>query len=206
MLGVEYKRNRIALLTQNIRCMEKKKFLLKSIPQVVVNFNSTFRTRYLVMPLIVVGVIVLNTGVGNSEYTSFLNIQPAIAQRISPSDVWQLVYQQLSDFPKENQYISKETGKVAENSTLIGRLIQYHIYVKERSPSYRLDWKLTLADYLDANETMYDITYPGYDTLRNNPIEGDRAAISKLTRSQRNALVQVLTNLFNSNSPAQPQP
>lgn len=186
--------------------MEKKKFLLKSILQLVVNFNSTFRTRYLALPLIVVGVIVFSTGIGTSEYTSFLGIQPATAQRISPSDVWQQVYQQLPDLPKENQYISKETGKVAENSTLISRLIQYHIYVKERTPSYRLDWKFTLADYLNANETMYDIAYPGNDTLRQNPIEGDRAAISKLTRNQRNALVQVLTNIFTPNSPAQPQP
>lgn len=206
MLGIEYKRSHIALLTQNIRCMEKKKFLLRSILQLVVDFKSIFRIRYSALLLMVVGVILLGTRVSKSEYTSFLGIQPAIAQRISPSDVWQQVYQQLPDFPKENQYISKETGKVAENSTLISRLIQYHIYVKERSPSYRLDWKLTLADYLDANETMYDITYPGYDTLRKNPIESDRAAISKLTRSQRNALAQVLTNVFNSSSPAQPQP
>ncbi len=119
----------------------------------------------------VVGVILLGTRVGKLEYANFLSIQPAIAQRISPSDVWQQVYQQLPDLPKENKYISKESGKVAENNTLIGRLIQYHIYVKERSPSYRLDWKLTLADYLDANETMYDITYPGNNTLRQNPIE-----------------------------------
>ncbi|MFN6579656.1 MAG: hypothetical protein RMX68_007070 [Aulosira sp. ZfuVER01] len=154
----------------------------------------------------VVSLIILGSGVGNSKYTNFIGIQPAIAQRISPSDLWQQVYQKLPDLPKENKYISKETGKVAENSTLISRLIRYHIYVKERSPSYRLDWKLTLADYLNANETMYDITYPGNDTLRENPIEGDRAAISKLTRNQRNALVQALTNIFNSSSPAQPQP
>jgi hypothetical protein len=206
VLGVEYKRSRIALLTQNLRCMEKKKFLLKSIFQLAVNFNLKFRIPYLALLLMVVSVIVVDTGVGKSEYTSILGIQPAIAQRISPGDVWQQVYQQLPDLPKENQYISKETGKVAENSTLISRLIQYHIYVKERTPSYRLDWKLTLADYLNANETMYDITYPGNDTLRTNPIEGDRAAISKLTRNQRNALVQVLTNIFTTNSSAPAQP
>ncbi|BAY66265.1 hypothetical protein NIES22_63790 [Calothrix brevissima NIES-22] len=150
--------------------------------------------------------IILGLGISESKYTAFLTIQPALAQRISPGDVWQQVYQQLPDFPKENQYISKETGKVAENNTLAGRLIRYHVYVKERSPAYRLDWKLTLADYLNANETMYDITYPGNDTLRENPIEGDRAAIAKLTRSQRNALVQVLTNIFSSSYSATPQP
>ncbi len=207
MLIAEYKSNRITLLTQNIRYMKKKKFLLWSILQLLaLKLNSTFRTRHSAMFLMVVSVIMLVSGIVNSKYTTFLGIQPAIAQRISPSDVWQQVYQKLPDFPKENKYISKETGKVAENNTLVGRLIQYHIYVKERSPSYRLDWKLTLADYLNANETMYDITYPGNDTLRENPIEGDRAAISKLTRSQRNTLVQALTNIFNSSYSAQPQP
>jgi hypothetical protein len=63
-----------------------------------------------------------------------------------------------------------------------------------------LDWKLTLADYLGANEIMYDASYPGNDTLRQNPIEGDRKAITRLTRSQRNALVQVLVNIFNPTS------
>ncbi|WP_373270815.1 hypothetical protein [Nostoc sp. T09] len=187
--------------------MKKKKFLLWSTLQLLLlKLNSTLKTRHLAMSLMVLSVIILGSGIGSSKYTTFIGIQPAIAQRISPSDVWQQVYQKLPDFPKENKYISKETGKVAENNTLVGRLIQYHIYVKERAPSYRLDWKLTLADYLNANETIYDITYPGNGTLRENPIEGDRAAISKLTRSQRNALVQVLTNIFNSSSPAQPQP
>lgn len=141
-------------------------------------------------------IIILTSGI------SIFPLSPAPAQRISSSDVWQLVYQQLPDFPKENQYISKSSGKVAENSTLVSRLIRYHIYVKERAPNYRLDWKLTLADYLDTNEVMYETTYPGNDTLRQNPLEGDRAAIQRLNRNQRNALVQVLTNVFTPQSPA----
>jgi len=159
-----------------------------------VKFKSALITTF-----VVAGVLVFNAG-------NLASIQPAVAQRISPGEVWQLVYQQLPDFPKENQYINKETGKVAENNTLATRLIRYHIYVKERAPSYRLDWKLTLADYLDANEIMYENTYPGNDTLRQNPLDGDRAAISRLTRTQRNALVQVLTNIFNPNTPTQPTP
>ncbi|HLO83970.1 MAG TPA: hypothetical protein VK203_03000 [Nostocaceae cyanobacterium] len=125
---------------------------------------------------------------------------PAVAQRISPTDIWQTVYQKLPDLPKENTYISKETGKAAEENTLIGRLIRYHIYVKGRSPIYRFDWKLTLADYLNANEIMYDTSYPGNDSLRENPLDGDRLAISKLTRRQRDQLVQVLVNIFNPNT------
>ncbi|MBN3894707.1 MAG: hypothetical protein HWQ41_05390 [Nostoc sp. NOS(2021)] len=150
--------------------------------------------------LMVVGVIVLGSGGGKLIHRNLFSIQPAIAQRITPSDVWQLVYQQLPDFPRENQYISKENGKVAENNTLVNRLIRYHIYTKGRAPIYRLDWKLTLADYLGANEIMYDTSYPGNDSLRENPMEGDRKAIKSLTRSQRDALVQVLVNIFNPTS------
>ena len=150
--------------------------------------------------LMVVGVIVLSSGAGKSIQTNLFSIQPAMAQRITPGDVWQQVYQQLPNFPRENKYISKENGKVAENNTLVNRLIKYHIYTKGRAPIYRLDWKLTLADYLGANEIIYDTSYPGNDSLRENPLEGDRKAISRLTRSQRDALVQVLVNIFNPTS------
>jgi hypothetical protein len=149
--------------------------------------------------LIVVGVIVFGSGVSKTIHPNLLSIQPAIAQRITPGDVWQQVYQQLPNLPRENRYTNKENGKVADNNTLISRLIRYHIYVKARSPIYRFDWKLTLADYLGANEIMYDSAYPSSDTLRENPIEGDKAAIARLNRSQRNALVQVLVNIFNPN-------
>lgn len=146
--------------------------------------------------LMVVSLLVFGSVAGEFIQTNLLGIQPAIAQRISPGEVWQQVYQQLPDFPQENKYISKESGKVAENNTLASRLIRYHVYIKERAPNYRLDWKLTLADYLGANEVMYVTTYPGNETLRQNPLQGDKAAIARLNRSQRNALVQVLVNIF----------
>lgn len=131
---------------------------------------------------------------------------PATAQIPGYQDVWQQIYQQLPDLPLENQYINKETGKVDPNNTLISRLIRYHLFVKGRPPNYRLDWKLTLADYLDANELMSEGSYPGYDSLRKNPMEGDRAAIQRLTRQQRNALVQALVNVFSPNPTAESQP
>ena len=151
----------------------------------------------LIISLVAVSVIVFSSG--NSDFLS-TGLLPALAQRISPSDIWHLVYQKLPNLPKNNQYISKETGKVAENNTLASRLIRYHIYVKGRVPIYRFDWKLTLADYLNANEVIYEASYPGNDSLRENPLEGDRAAIAKLTADQRNDLVQVLVNIFNSSS------
>ncbi len=147
---------------------------------------------------IVLGIVLLGSGMGESIHTSFLDPQKAIAQGFIKSDAWQQVYQQLPNFPRENQYISKETGKVAENNTLVSRMIKYHVYIKQRPPNYRLDWKLTLADYLGANEIMEDGSYPGNDTLRKNPIEGDRAVIKRLKLRQRDALVEALVNAFNS--------
>ncbi|WP_230967956.1 hypothetical protein [Nostoc sp. WHI] len=180
--------------------MKKKKLLSRLILSKLGTQHSP-----LMLALIVMSVIVLGSSVDKPIYTNLFTIQRAIAaptprvyaQRITPSDVWQLVYQQLPDFPRENKYISKENGKVAENNTLVNRLITYHIYTKGRAPIYRLDWKLTLADYLGANEIMYDTSYPGNDTLRNNPLESDRDAIARLTRNQRNDLIQVLVNIFN---------
>ncbi|WP_138501690.1 hypothetical protein [Nostoc sp. PA-18-2419] len=165
--------------------MKNSKFRLKSV-------LSQLKTQYsAVVFVLIVGSIVL---------AGLSAIQPGTAQIIAPTDVWQVVYQKLPDFPRENKYISKENGKVAENNTLANRLIRYHIYTKGRAPNYRLDWKLTLADYLGANEIIYDTSYPGNDALRKNPLEGDRAAIAHLTRSQRNTLVQVLVNIFNPTS------
>lgn len=49
-----------------------------------------------------ISAIVLSLSVG---------LQPVSAQRVNAGDAWRLVYQQLPDFPRENQYTSKETGK-----------------------------------------------------------------------------------------------
>jgi hypothetical protein len=136
---------------------------------------------------------------------SFQPLRPSIAQKAAPSaqpapssrgSIEQRIYQQLPNFPLENQYVSRESGKVSSRNTLITRLIRYHTQVKGRAPNYRLDWKLTLADYLGANELMDDGVYPGADALKQNPFEGDRAAIRKLTRKQRDALIQVLVNAY----------
>lgn len=139
------------------------------------------------------------------EAGNFQPLQPAHAQQLYvPQDTWQQLYQRIPDFPRENQYINKETGKVDSDNTLAGRLIRYHVYVKSRPPYFRLDWKLTLADYLDANERIQEATYPSASTLQTNPIEGDRAAINRLNRSQREALVDTLVSLFSPNSPSTP--
>jgi hypothetical protein len=137
-----------------------------------------------------------------------LDTQSAVAQRVRPDGVWQQVYDRLPNLPRENQYISQETGKAVPNNTLVSRLIRYHVYVKNRPTQYRLDWKLTLADYLNRNEPIEESTYPGRADLKKNPMEADIAAIEKLNRAERDALVQVLFESFNPQlarfSPAAP--
>jgi hypothetical protein len=118
------------------------------------------------------------------------------AQLTSPPDVAQFVYKRVPTLALENQYIRSENNKQAVESTLISRLVQYHNSTKGRSPNYRLDWKITLADYLGINEVIQPETYPGYAFLKKNPLESDRTVIQKLNASQRNALVQALVDAF----------
>lgn len=163
--------------------------------------------------LVVVGFVVLSSALKNTAINLFAP-QTAIAQTVSVNDAWQQVYQQLPDLPREDQYVSRQTGKVDPNNTLVRRLISYHVYTKGRPPNFRLDWKLTLADYLGANEIIEESRYPGSDTLRQNPLAGDRAAIERLSRQQRDALVQSLVNVLGGGTststptatPVQPQP
>ena len=130
-----------------------------------------------------------------------IGLLPATAQPVSQEEVWQKVYERLPSIPLENQYVNSETGEVETDNNLVSRLVQYHLGVKSRPPYYRFDWKLTLADYLGANEKISELEYPGNNTLQENPMEGDRAAIQQLNRAQRDALVEVLVSSFNPNRP-----
>jgi hypothetical protein len=127
--------------------------------------------------------------------------QQSAPQQVRAQDAWKFVYEKVPDLPIENNYISKETGKVDPNNTLVGRLIRYHVFVKGRPPNYRFDWKLSLADYLGATpDYLVEGVYPGKDVLRSNPMERDRAAIQSLNKRQRDALVQALVDVFTENS------
>jgi hypothetical protein len=117
----------------------------------------------------------------------------SVAQSESPVDVAQVVYKKLPNLPLENQYLRAATGKPATESTLVSRLVQYHS-IKGRSPAYRLDWKITLADYLGINDYLRLDVYPGNAFLKTNPMERDRKAIQSLNQAQRNALVQALVD------------
>lgn len=166
-----------------------------------------------VIALSVLGLVILGS-LPESAQPSLFILQPAFAQNVAPKgsqsvkiqDAWQQVYQKLPYLPLENQYVNKETRQVDRNNNLVNRLIRYHVYVKRRPPNYRLDWKLTIADYLGANELVEEALYPGRDTLRQNPLEGDRAAVKRLNRKQRDALVQTLVSIFNPNPPATSNP
>ncbi|HIK36757.1 MAG: hypothetical protein NZ901_10015 [Geminocystis sp.] len=139
------------------------------------------------------GVVLLLTGffvvVGGKE--------GVLAERLTPETVAERVYQQMPELPRENHYIQKETGRTATENTLISRMVRYHQYVKSRPTGYRLDWKLTLADYLGKNEIMDEQRYPGSTTLTKNPLPGDKEAIRLLTRQQRGKLVELLVSIYN---------
>lgn len=153
--------------------------------------------RLLVLTLLCWGLSLPGSLVWFASHSGSLLIgEPALAQRIRIDEIWQQVYQQLPELPLENQYVSRETGEVSVNNTLMNRLIRYHIYVKSRPPNYRLDWKLTLADYLGVNEKMDPDLYPSGTALRENPMPGDVRAIQNLNRAQRDELVNLLVMLF----------
>jgi hypothetical protein len=117
----------------------------------------------------------------------------SLAQSESPVDVAQFVYKKLPNLPLENQYLRVGTNKPAPESTLVSRLVQYHS-IKGRSPAYRLDWKITLADYLGMNDYLRLEVYPGKAFLKTSPMERDQKAIQSLNQTQRNALVQALVD------------
>ena len=142
--------------------------------------------------------LALALGLGLSHFLG-LESPPAFAQR-SPKTIAAQVYEQLPGFPLENHYIRKEADQPGTDSTLVSRLIQYHTFVKGRSPQYRLDWKITLADYLGVNERVLEETYPGHDFLQANPIVGDLNAIQQLNLIQRTQLIQALVDVHGSDS------
>lgn len=131
----------------------------------------------------------------SSGHRSLLSIDPAVAQRANPREVAAEVYRQLPELPLENQYVRKRNNKVAENSTLVSRFIEYHTLTKGRSPNFRLDWKITFADYLGFNDYLVEKTYPGQAYLKSNPMERDREVIQSFNRKQRADLTQALVNL-----------
>lgn len=130
---------------------------------------------------------------GRLEHAA-VRAQPAPLRRVNLATTAAQIQAQLPDLPLENQYISTD-GTAADGNTLVSRIIRYHIYTKDRPTNFRLDWKLTIADYLGAFERISVGDYPDYE-LRENPIEGDIAAVRSLSRQQRDRLVNTLYETF----------
>ncbi|MEG3436031.1 hypothetical protein V0288_02770 [Pannus brasiliensis CCIBt3594] len=130
------------------------------------------------------------------------------SQTLRPEAAAKKVYEQVPNIPRENTYTRKETGAIDPENTLISRLIRYHQDVKKRFTTTRLDWQLTLADYLGANEVIVEERYPGQNTLTVNPMKSDVKAIQSLNRRQREAIVTALVILYNpvENTPPTPTP
>ncbi|MEL4894339.1 hypothetical protein [Crocosphaera sp. Alani8] len=123
-------------------------------------------------------------------------IKSVYSQTIRPEQAAEIVYEKLPNLPKENNYYSTETGEINPNHTLISRFIRYHKDFQRRSPKYRLDWKVTLADYLGVNQSIRESNYPG-STLTSNPLPQDIEVIRQLSRRQRQQLVDSLVEIYN---------
>lgn len=131
--------------------------------------------------------------------------QPAQIRRVDPYAIAIRIHEQIPSLPLENQYISSETGQIAEDNTLVSRIIRYHLYNKERPTNFRFDWKLTLADYLGAFDRISANNYADYG-LRENPVEADVAAVRELSQEDRDRLVNALYIAFTASSEAAPDP
>ncbi len=166
------------------------------------NSKSIFLISKLLLAIFIyVSPLIVKSPRSRSEANFKWGLPLVVAQTLRPEEVAAQVYRTIPSLPQENQYFSQETGEVDADNTLISRLIRYHQYVKNRPLSYRLDWKLTLADYFGVNEPIRDFRYPGSSTLQLNPLEGDRAVITNLSRRQRNELVDTLIGIYNGQQP-----
>ena len=116
-----------------------------------------------------------------------------------------IVYKAFPNLPKNNDYQRIEDGKVNPDSTLISRFIRYNQDVKKRSDLYRLDWQLTMADYLGFNESIKLDRYPGHSSLQTNPMQADIDTIRSLKRSTRRALIDYIASIYSptDQNPAQ---
>ncbi len=146
--------------------------------------------------------ILIAVGSVDGQRAPFLSVglspvqaQPAPLRRIDPSAIATLIYAQMPALPLENQYISSKTGQIAEDNTLVSRIIRYHLYSKKRPTNFRFDWKLTMADYLGAFDRISANNYANYG-LRENPMAADIAAVQSLSPEARNQLVNAVYVAF----------
>ncbi len=142
--------------------------------------------------------LIVSWGVAQLQWTQLKvwDLKTVSGQNLRPEQAAEMVYEKFPELPKENQYRSAETGEINPEHTLINRFIRYHRDFKRRSPQYRLDWKVTLADYLGVNQSPRESNYPG-STLETNPLAQDIEVIRQLSRRQRQQLVDLLVEIYN---------
>ncbi|WP_338442055.1 hypothetical protein VZG28_02835 [Synechococcus elongatus IITB4] len=109
-----------------------------------------------------------------------------------PEEIGQLVYEKLPNLERANTYRGVRSGELRPTDTLVSRLIRFHQQNRNRRLASRLDWKITMADLLGVNGVLRPEDYPGFETLSPNPLQSDLQAIAKLTRAERDRLIDAI--------------
>lgn len=157
-------------------------------------------------------ILTVSQGFGSEKFSfEFLSFNPSgqaahaqpavILRRVDPVAIATEVYAQYPDLPQENHYTRQGSNEVATQDSLVSRFIRYHLYVKDRPGNFRLDWKLSIADYLGAYDSINPENYPSARALSTNPANGDQLAIQQLSRVERNRLVQSIFGIFIGQTP-----
>ncbi len=152
----------------------------------------------ILIPVINVSEHLLNNYLRQWQLFTQISSSVVVAQSLRPEKVSTQVYKALPDFPQANNYTNRETKQAVPENTLVSRIVRYHQYIKARPTIFRLDWKLTLADYLGKNELMKQQRYPGYSSLTQNPLPNDKQIIANLTMKQREDIVNLLVSIYSN--------
>lgn len=118
---------------------------------------------------------------------------PVFAQRIRdiPERTAQ-IYELMPDLPGSG-----------EDEQWLQRILLYHVRTKGRLTDSRFDWRLTFADFLDANEPIYADQYPSGNTDV-NPLTDDRQLFQAMTRQDRNEFLAAILEVYGNNSVTNP--
>lgn len=115
---------------------------------------------------------------------------PVQAQLREIPRITEAVYAAMPNLPRLDQFRTG-SGESLETS-FVRRVLLYHMRSEGRSLRSRLDWKLTFADYLGINLTMFAQQYPGADQFTENPYNADLEALRALSRAEREQLLAIL--------------
>ncbi len=119
-----------------------------------------------------------------------LSPPPVQAQLREIPRITEAVYTAMPSLPRLDQF-QTAAGESLDTS-FVRRVLLYHMRSEGRALNSRLDWKLTFADYLGINLTMFAQQYPGADQFSENPYTADLEAFRALTRADREQLLAAL--------------